>query len=110
MPPAELRPLQGESPGPTRDGRRVLPARRIVLLLDAPLAYDVVYSVTVSGVTNLVGLDGGGGESEFILERPPPPEPAVLDSGAVADTGVVDTTAVVDTTTVIDTTGVVDTP
>ena len=81
VPPTELRPLQGERPGPTDDGRRVLPGRRIVVVLEEPLVYDVVYAVEVSGVTNLAGLDGGGGRAELVLERPPPPDSA----GAAAD-------------------------
>lgn len=103
VPPVELRPLQGERPGPTPDGRRVLPARRIVVVLDEPVTFDVVYAVSVVGVVNLVGLGGGGGEADFLLESPPPPEPTVPDTGAAPDTGSVpDSTTVPDTGRVFD--------
>ena len=110
VPPTELRPLQGERPGRTRDGRRVLPARRVVVVLAEPLAYEIVHSVSIDGVTNLAGLMEGGGQAEFVRERPPPPEPSALDTAAVADTGAVpDTGAVVDTGAVSDIGAVPDT-
>lgn len=110
-PPPELPALEGVQAGPTRDGRRVLPGRRVVLLLSEALEYDVEYRVRVSGVTNIAGLAGGEGSADFVRERPPPPDTAAADtasapdSAAVPDTGAVDvrntgTIAVPDTGTI----------
>jgi hypothetical protein len=94
-----LERIQGEeTPGLTADGARVLPGRRIVLRLDAPLPYDVPFEVSVDGVVNIYGLTGGGGSAELV--RPsPPPDTASADSSAIdldaldsigVDTGAVD--------------------
>ena len=107
VPPSPLTPLQGSAPGPTADGRRVLPGKRIVVLLDAPLTYDLTYEIDVTGVTNINGLTDGGGTVEFVRVTPPPDTTAIDtlalgdsmlvvddsasagDSAAVPDTGVV---------------------
>jgi hypothetical protein len=66
---------------------RVLPGRRLVALLDAPLEVGVEYQVRVTSVVNLNGLPEGGGEAMLLLEAPPPPDPpAAADSLPAADT------------------------
>jgi len=60
-PPPSLPQLQGSAAGPTADGARVLPGRRLVLRLSAPLPYETEFVFTVLGVTNIFGLRGGGG-------------------------------------------------
>lgn len=102
-PPTALPQLQGSRAGPTPDGRRVLPGRRIVIVLQEPLIPDVEYTARLDGVTNINGLGGGGGEATFVLEPLPEPAPA-RDTGTAPDTGAVtDTSAVLDTSAVSDT-------
>ncbi len=81
--PTPLQTLPGERPGPMADSSRVLPGRRLVLILAEPLAYDVEYEVEVGGVVNINGLAGGGGSATFLHEAPPPPEPAAADTTGV---------------------------
>ena len=97
-PPPTLDPLEGVSAGPTPDGRRILPGRRIVVFLSDTLPFDVVHEVVVDGVANVVGLPGGGGAAEVVRERPPPPD-SVADSATVSDSAdaVGDSAAVPDT-------------
>jgi hypothetical protein len=76
--PPRLPPLQGSRAGTTADGRRVLPGRRIVLLLSPPLEPGVEYELRLAEVTNIAGLPGGGGTAPLVWE----PEP----DGAAADT------------------------
>jgi hypothetical protein len=98
VPPTRLEPLQGSAPGPTADGRRVLPGRRIVLQLDEPLPIEEPFELDVAGVVNINGLPGGGGTVELVREPPPPDSTALADSAAVPDTGLAgDTAAVPDT-------------
>jgi hypothetical protein len=90
--PTRLAPLQGSAPGPTADGRRVLPGQRLVAVLDDTLPLEVTYTVEVSGIVNINGLTDGGGSVEFEREPPPPPDTVALDSlaadsAAVPDTG-----------------------
>ena len=89
--PTNLTPLQGSTPGRTADGRRVLPARRIVLQLSGPLEYEVEYEVQVSGVVNINGVSGGGGATPLLWELPPvdtlPADSLAVDTSAVLDTG-----------------------
>lgn len=94
-PPTRLDPLQGERPGPTRDGRRVLPGRRIVVVVTAPVEVDVEYEVTVTGAVNINGLAGGGGSTTLVREAPEPAARSIegVDTLAV-DTLAVDTLAV----------------
>lgn len=70
-PPVDLAPLQGGRPGPLEGTDRLVPGRRIVLMLREPLERDVEYGVEVSSVVNLNGLSGGGGEATFTLEALP---------------------------------------
>ena len=66
-----------------------LPGREVYVLLTDTLSADVPYIVTVSGVTNIAGMPGGGGEDTLSYTPPPPPDTtgAVGDSiGAEADT------------------------
>jgi Bacterial Ig-like domain len=95
--PTPLAPLQGSRPGPTQDGRRVLPARRIVVQLTGPLQYEVEYEIQVAGVVNINGLREGGGATVFVWELPPPDTVAMdslgLDSLGL-DTLAVDTLAI----------------
>lgn len=94
-PPPDLPPLEGVQAGPTRDGRRVLPGRRVVLLLSDALEHDVEYRVRVSGVPNIVGLPGGEGSADFVRERPPPPDSASADTASASDTAAVPDTGTV---------------
>jgi hypothetical protein len=72
-------PPEPEDPGP------VLPAFEFVVILDAPLEPEVMYTVRVEGLENLNGILGGGGEAE--VEGPPEPEPpAVPDPPQPPDT------------------------
>ena len=67
---------------------RVLPGRRLVALLEAPLAVGVEHQVQVGSVVNVNGLEGGGGEATLLLEAPPPTPAdttAVPDSAAAPD-------------------------
>lgn len=86
VPPTSLDRLQGERPGVTADGRRVLPGRRIVILLAEPLVEEAEYEVQISSVLNINGLAGGGGVTSLLLESPPPPDTTVVDTLAVTDT------------------------
>ena len=112
VPPTRLDPLPGPRPGPTADGRRVLPGRRIVAQLSEPLVLDVEYEVRLSSVVNINGLPGGGGTAPLVWESPPPPDTLAAPDTLVTDTLVTDTlvtdTLVTDTLAVPDT-GVVDT-
>ena len=74
---------RGARPGPMEGTDRVIPGRRLVIVLEEPLAYDIEYSVVVDGAVNINRLAEGGGNTTFVFEEPPPPEP---DSAAVTDT------------------------
>jgi hypothetical protein len=67
----------------------VLPLQSFFALLADPLAPEVLYQVTVSGVANVNGLTGGGGESGITWT--PPEDPA--DTVAVSDTATAPDTA-----------------
>ncbi len=86
--PTPLEPLQGSTPGLTADGRRVLPSTRLVFRLADTLATGVEYEVTLEGIRNINGLEGGGGSAPAMREAPP--DTTAVDSLA-ADTAVVDT-------------------
>ncbi len=47
-----------------------LPAQTVHALLEAPLEPGVVYRVRISGLTNVAGTGGGGGEGSFVWEPP----------------------------------------
>lgn len=83
--PARARPRSGGSIGRTSAGMtplgEPLPGREVYVLLADTLTYDVPYVVTVSGVTNIAGTAGGGGEDTLSYTRPPPPD----TTGAVGD-------------------------
>ncbi|MEX2466807.1 MAG: Ig-like domain-containing protein [Gemmatimonadota bacterium] len=73
-------------PGPSAPGLaaarargRVLPGRRMVLVLEHPLQPGVPHEVVVRGVVNVNGLGDGGGETGVVLE--PPAEPAAPGGG-----------------------------
>jgi hypothetical protein len=102
-PPPSLPRLEGSTAGPTSDGRRVLPGRRLVARVDAPIPFGTEFTVTVSGVANIFGLSGGGGETSLLREMVID-SVAIADSIAAADSGVaLDTGAVLDTAAVPDT-------
>jgi len=94
--PVTLEPLPGVRPGRTSDGRRVLPGRRVVVVLTGGIEFDTPYEVRASSITNIFGLGGGGGVATLLWESPPP------------DTTVVDTLLAIDTTGVVDTLSVPD--
>ena len=95
--PPRLQALGGATPGPNRDGQRIIPARRLVLQLQSPLEYDREYEVEVRSVVNIFGLPSGGGLLPLVWEAPPPDtlavdslgtDPLVVpDSIQVLDTG-----------------------
>lgn len=69
-------------PGPATPGLqeasargRVLPGRRVVLVLDRPLEPGVPHDIVVGGVVNMNGVGGGGGEARVVLDPPQPPGP-----------------------------------
>lgn len=64
----------------------ILPQQEFFVQLADSLAPDQTYDVVVSGVVNINGLPGGGGESSFTWE---PPEPPADTSAAAPDTGAV---------------------
>ena len=101
--PPTLPRLEGSTAGPTADGRRVLPGRRIIARVDAPIPFETEFTVTVSGVVNIFGLAGGEGELALLRE-------VVIDSVAAVDSLVsadsipaADSIATADTGLVIDT-------
>jgi hypothetical protein len=71
----------------------ILPQQGFFALLVDPLAPDVLYQVTVTGVVNINSLGGGGGESgvSWTPPEPPPDTTAVLPdtAGVPPDTGAV---------------------
>lgn len=95
--PTVLPPLQGSAPGPTPDGRRVLPGKRLVGILDGFLLVDTTYTAQADGVVNINGMPGGGGSVDFERELPPP-DTTLADSlavdGLAVDTLAVDTVGV----------------
>jgi hypothetical protein len=105
-----------EEPGPEAETPSeapvILPKQEIFARLSEPLAPNELYEVVVSGVVNLNGLGGGGGESSITWEPPEPPPEAEADTAgtvlpdtvAPPDTGVVvlpDTVAPPDTGVVV---------
>jgi len=58
-----------------------LPGREVYVLLSDTLTSEVPYVVTVSGVTNIVGMADGGGVDTLSYTRPPPPD----TTGAAGD-------------------------
>ena len=61
----------------------ILPRQEFFVLLAEPLVPDRLFNATVSGVANINGLGGGGGEASFTWEPPePPPEEEVPDTAA----------------------------
>ena len=84
-----------ESPAPTPSsagqergelsGGLPLPRRELVATLDAPLAPERPYQVTVTGVVNINGVLSGGGQDTIVRLPPAPPAPEAdpdsLDAG-----------------------------
>lgn len=95
--PPRLQALGGATPGPNRDGRRIIPARRLVLQLQSPIEYDLEYEVEAGAVVNIFGLPGGGGLVPLVWEAPPPDTVAAdslgADSLVAPDSGQVPDTA-----------------
>jgi hypothetical protein len=70
----------------------ILPQQEFYVLLAESLVPDQLFTVTVSGLANLYGTGGGGGEASFTWEPPEPDTAAVIpDTAAV----VPDTAAVI---------------
>lgn len=89
-PPGQAARGEGE-PRTLPDGTP-LPSQRLVLVLDSPIAPGATYRVRLSGVVNVNGLGGGGGEATFGRDpAPPDTAAAAADTGGVAlpDTGAV---------------------
>lgn len=85
--PSRPLPPRLDGAGSARDARpgRTLPGRRLVGLLDRPLE-EGEYRVSVSGVVNINGVPGGGGEVTLAYEPPPPPTDSTT-AGAAGPTG-----------------------
>ena len=83
----DARPEAVAAPSTTRreDRARNLPKRTIYLLLSDTLIAEEPYEVSLSGVTNINGLFGGGGRRELVRAAPPVDSVAIADSIAVAD-------------------------
>jgi hypothetical protein len=83
--------LAGGGAGGGRGGRsaaltgRILPARRVVGLLDGRVETGAEYVVSVSGAVNINGLGGGGGETTLSIEAPATPTSGADGAGAVTD-------------------------
>ena len=89
---AEEEEVPEEEPGPA-EPEPVLPETFFYALLAAPLVPDELYDVRVTGVWNIAGVRGGGGEAEVTWTPPEPDTTAAPDTMAVPDTMVVpDTT------------------
>jgi hypothetical protein len=58
-----------------------VPYREFIVVPPAPLQPGATYVLRISGLTNISGITGGGGEVEFTTPTPPPLRP---DTGAVA--------------------------
>ncbi len=78
-PPAPTRPELTEPPP-------ILPQQEIFVLLADSLAPNQLYKVTVSRVTNINGVEEGGGETRFSWEPPERVEEEADTVGAGADT------------------------
>ena len=95
--PPRLQALGGATPGPNPDGRRIIPARRLVVQLQSPIEYDLEYEVEAGAVVNIFGLPGGGGLVPLVWEAPPPDTVSVdslgADSLVAPDSGQVPDTA-----------------
>ncbi len=75
-PPEEERAPEAE---PEPEPEPILPETHFFALLAEPMAPGVLYRVTVTGVENLVGLGGGGGEAGVTWN---PPDTATADTVA----------------------------
>lgn len=105
--PAQLTSRTGENPGPTIDGRRVLPGRRLVITLSEPVEYDTEYVVTIGDIVNINGLPGGGGVDTLVYAAPA--DTVVVDSLAI-DSLSTDSAGVRVDTARVDTLGLLSSP
>ena len=92
--PPSLPQLQGSAAGPTSGGGRVLPGRRLVLRFAVPLPHEAELALTVFGVTNIFGIQGGGGDATFSRVAVPDSTASTdsiegVDSTSTLDTGIV---------------------
>jgi len=71
---ADDEPWEEERPEAVDPGS-ILPQRQLVVQLSEPLPPDVLLSLEASGVRNLSGIPGGGGEVTFRTPAPPTSEP-----------------------------------
>ncbi len=98
-PPPQLPRLSDVRAGVSPDGGgliegpdgRPLPGRRLVVVVRGALVPDSTYQVTASGVDNVNGVPGGGGEAEVVRAAPRDTATAhdttfVPDTAAVRDT------------------------
>ena len=83
----EARPRPRPAPPVDRpeEETRDLPKRTIYLLLSDTLIAEETYELSVSGVTNINGVAGGGGTAEIVRAAPPVDSVAIADSILAAD-------------------------
>jgi hypothetical protein len=97
-PPEPREPEEGPAAAPSP----ILPQQEFFVQLADSLTPERLYTATVTGVVNLYGTGGGGGEATFDWEPPePPPEEVPDTAAAVADTLVVPDTAAVGPDTLV---------
>jgi hypothetical protein len=85
VPPASLGQPLARS-GARRPDGSTAPSRRLVLVLAEGMVPDRPHTLTLTGVTNINGITGGGGEVSLVLASPPDTTSQVPDSAAVEDT------------------------
>lgn len=79
-------PPEEPEPGAEVELPPILPQQEFFIYLAEPLVGEQLYTAVISGVTNINGLSGGGGEASFTWEPPEPPPEEVPDTSAVPDT------------------------
>jgi hypothetical protein len=82
--PPEPEPEAAQEEAEAAPAEPILPQREIYAILDTAVVPNETYRVTVTGVRNVNGLGGGGGEAEFTWEPPEPPDTAAVSPDTTA--------------------------